>query len=109
MMKALIISGDDFEDTELLVSYYRLKFDEINSDYYDILIIPGGKAPAAIRKDKKALEITKSFFEKEKPIAAICHGPQILVTAGLLRGRCATTSYMTVASELKEAGVYIYR
>ncbi len=50
MMKALIISGDDFEDTELLVSYYRLKFDEINSDYYDILIIPGGKAPAAISK-----------------------------------------------------------
>lgn len=132
MARALIISGDDFEDTELLVPYYRLReegvrvdiasmtrgnmtgkhgyeveanksFDEINPDHYDILILPGGKAPAVIRKDKKALEIAKSFFEKEKPVAAICHGPQILVTAGLLRGRYAT-SYVTVASELKEAG-----
>ncbi|HEC25459.1 MAG TPA: hypothetical protein ENI54_05570 [bacterium] len=56
-------------------------FDEINPDYCGILIIPGEKAPAAIRKDEKALEIAKSFFEKEKPVAAICHVPQILVTA----------------------------
>ena len=132
ILKALIISADDFEDTELLVPYYRLKEEgvhidiasmkkggikgkhgyeveankalgEINPDDYDILILPGGKAPETVRKDKDAVRIAKSFFEKEKPVAAICHGPQTLITAGLLKGRHAT-SYKTVAPELKEAG-----
>ncbi|MCL4321236.1 MAG: type 1 glutamine amidotransferase [Deltaproteobacteria bacterium] len=131
-LKALIVSADDFEDTELLVPYYRLKEEgvhtdiasmkkgrlkgkhgyeveanktlgEINPDDYDMLILPGGKAPETVRKDKDAVRIAKSFFEKKKPVSAICHGPQTLVTAGLLKGRHAT-SYKTVASELKEAG-----
>ncbi|MHB1679153.1 MAG: type 1 glutamine amidotransferase domain-containing protein [bacterium] len=131
-LKALIISADDFEDTELLVPYYRLKeegvhidiasmrkgnikgkhgyeieanktLSEINADDYDMLILPGGKAPEAVRKDKDAVKIAKSFFAKGKPVSAICHGPQILVTAELLKDRHAT-SYKTVVHELKEAG-----
>jgi archaeal arginyl aminopeptidase len=131
-MKALIISAGNFEDSELLVPYYRLKeagievevaslsrgaitgkhgyevavdktLDEVNSDDYAILVLPGGKAPAAVRKEPKALEIARSFFARSKPVAAICHGPQTLVSAGLLQGRRATC-YRSVADELKEAG-----
>jgi protease I len=131
-MKALIISADNFEDSELLFPYYRLKEEgiqvdiaslkkgkikgkhgyevevdkilkEINPDDYDILILPGGKAPETIRKDKNALEIAKDFFQKNKPVLAICHGPQTLISAGLLRGRHATC-YKSVAQEMKAAG-----
>lgn len=131
-MKALIISADNFEDSELLVPYYRLKeagvdvtvaslnrsvitgkhgyevtvditLDEVDPDNYAILVLPGGKAPASIRKEPRALGIARSFFARSKPVAAICHGPQILISAGLLRGRHATC-YMSVADELKQAG-----
>jgi protease I len=131
-MKALLISADGFEDSELLVPYYRLKeagvdvavaslsrraivgkhrynvavdttLDEVNADDYGILILPGGAAPAVVRKEPKALEIARNFFARNKPVAAICHGPQILVSAGLLRGRRATC-YTSVADELKQAG-----
>jgi len=131
-MKALIISADNFEDTELLVPYYRLQeegiqvevasmqkgtikgkhayevkvdktLDEVNADEYGILILPGGRAPEAVRKVKKAVEIAKAFFAQNKPVSAICHGPQTLITADLVRGRRAT-SYRSVAPELKSAG-----
>jgi protease I len=131
-MKALIMSADNFEDSELLVPYYRLQeagvevtvaslkrgaitgkqgyevavdkvIDEVNPDDYAILVLPGGKAPAVVRKDPKALAIATSFFGQNKPVIAICHGPQILISAGLLKGRRATC-YMSVAAELKEAG-----
>jgi protease I len=131
-MKALIISADNFEDTELLVPYYRLKEEEIqvdiasikkgkikgkhgyevevdktlkevNPDDYDILILPGGKAPAVIRKENEAIDIAKHFFQKNKPVSAICHGPQILISAGLLKGRHATC-YKSVAQEMRDAG-----
>jgi len=131
-MKALMISADHFEDSEVLVPYYRLKeagvdvdvasisrgtingkhgyvveanmaLRDVNPDAYDMLVLPGGKAPAAIRKEKAALEIAKSFFQKNKPVAAICHGPQTLISAGLLKDRKATC-YSSVAAELQEAG-----
>lgn len=131
-MKALIISADNFEDSELLVPYYRLKeadiqvvvasinrgvikgkhgyevaayktLDEVNPDDYAILILPGGEAPAVLRKEPKALEISRNFFSHNKPVAAICHGPQILISAQLLKGRRATC-YNLVEDELKEAG-----
>ena len=76
---------------------------EVNPEDYDILILPGGKAPEVIRKEKEALEIAKYFFQKNKPVSAICHGPQTLITAGLLKGRHATC-YKSVAQEMKDAG-----
>ena len=63
----------------------------------------GGSTPAVVRNVPKALEIARSFFTHSKPVAAICHGPQILISAGLLKGRHATC-YMSVADELKKAG-----
>lgn len=131
-MKVLIISADNFEDTELLVPYYRMLEEghavdiasikkgtirgkrgyeveanrtirDVDPGDYDFLLLPGGKAPGEIRKEQRALEIARDFFEKNKPVAAICHGPQILISANLIKGRHAT-SYHSVASEMKEAG-----
>ncbi|MFZ2198875.1 MAG: DJ-1/PfpI family protein, partial [Thermodesulfovibrionales bacterium] len=59
--------------------------------------------PEKIRKEKEALEIAGHFFRDNKPVSAICHGAQTLITAGLLKGRHATC-YKSVAKELQEAG-----
>jgi len=70
---------------------------------YDLLLLPGGKAPAKLRRDARVLKAAESFDKAGKPVAAICHAPQILISAGLMKGRRAT-SYEAVADELKEAG-----
>jgi protease I len=77
--------------------------DEVKPEDYDVLVLPGGRAPEAIRKEQKAVKIAQHFFDKAKPVSAICHGPQTLITAGLLRGRRATC-YKSVSKELKDAG-----
>ncbi len=131
-MKALIISADNFEDTELLVPYYRLIEEEIKVDVasikkgnikgkhgyvvevtrivddlepddYEMLILPGGKAPSVLRENKKVLDVVKYFMNNSKLVAAICHGPQILISAGLIKGKHATC-YKSVKQELVEAG-----
>ncbi len=76
---------------------------QVDPDDYDLLILPGGKAPALLRKQSAAIRIATSFFERNKPVAAICHGPQILISAGLIKGKRATC-YRSVAAEMKAAG-----
>jgi protease I len=63
----------------------------------------GRRAPAALRKEQRAIEIVKVFWRANKPVSAICHGPQLLVSAGVLSGRRATCAG-SIASELKENG-----
>jgi protease I len=60
-------------------------FDEIHAEHYDGLVIPGGRAPEYLRLNPKVLEIVRYFANSNKPIAAICHGPQLLAAAGVLR------------------------
>jgi PfpI family intracellular protease len=79
-----------------------ISFDQLSTTF-DLLVLPGGKAPEIIRKNEKVLEIVRQFNNMGKPIAAICHGPQILISAGIIEGRLAT-SYSQVAKELKNAG-----
>jgi protease I len=131
-MRALIISADHFEDAELLFPFYRLQEEglevdiasiargkingkhgyevavgkalrDVDPNAYDILILPGGKAPATLRKEPAAVEIAQEFMRSNKPVAAICHGPQILITAGVMPGRRATCA-PSVAEELQAAG-----
>jgi len=78
-------------------------FDGIDPAGYAVLVLPGGKAPAAIRNEPAVKSIVRAFFDADKPVGAICHGPQVLVSAGLLVGRRATC-YRAVADELREAG-----
>ncbi|MFW6054786.1 MAG: type 1 glutamine amidotransferase domain-containing protein [Thermodesulfobacteriota bacterium] len=135
--KALILTGQGFEDAELLCPMYRLleagcsldiaaatkgpltgihgytvqadlALDQLSDDPsadYDLLFIPGGKPPAELRKNEKALKIARGFDKAEKTIASICHGPQVLMSAGLLEGR-RVTSYSGVAGEFKDYGAH---
>jgi len=131
-MRALVISADGFEDMELFYPVYRLKEDgwdvtlaspsdntitgkhgytitpditvaNVVPEDYDLLVIPGGKAPEAVRSDRDALALAGSFMDARKPVAAICHGPQVLISAGVMKGRRATC-WESVKDELVAAG-----
>jgi len=82
--------------------------DDVDPDDYDLLIIPGGfpdGAPATVRGIPRAQEIARSFFDKNKPVAAICHGPWLLVSADLVRGRHLTSyRHDGVPEEIQAAG-----
>ena len=82
--------------------------DEVDPDKYDLLLIPGGLpegAPAVVRKNKKAQEIARSFFKKNKPVASICHGPWTLADAGVVKERHLTSYWHDgVPESVKKAG-----
>jgi protease I len=78
-------------------------FDEVEAEAYDALVIPGGRAPEYIRLNEAVLEIVRHFAEANKPIAAICHGPQVLAAAGVLAGR-ACSAYPAVGPDVERAG-----
>jgi len=132
MPRALILTARGFEDVELLYPYYRLveagfevvvaapergeiegkhgykvkvdaRFSEVDPRGYDVLVIPGGRAPERVRLDKDALEITRYFTSEGKPVAVICHGPQVLISAGVVRGR-RLTSWWGVKDDVIAAG-----
>lgn len=78
-------------------------FDKVNLDDYAGLVIAGGRAPEYLRLNPKVLEMVRHFFEHNKPVAAICHGAQILSAAGVLKGR-KLTAYPAVGPEVSLAG-----
>jgi protease I len=78
-------------------------FDEISAASYDALVVPGGRAPEYLRLREPVLAIVRHFFESGKPVAAICHGLQILAAAGVLRGRICT-GYPAIGPEVTAAG-----
>jgi protease I len=78
-------------------------FDEVRGEDYDALVIPGGRAPEYLRLNPAVLKLVKYFFEADKPVAAICHGAQILAAAGVLTGR-ACSCYPAVAPEVTAGG-----
>jgi len=131
-MKALMLAADGFEDSELLYPYYRLReegievdiaapakasimgkhgytveanmaFLDANPEEYDLLVLPGGKAPETVRLDKMAVSLTQVLFNAERPVAAICHGAQTLISAGVMRDRRATC-WPGIRDDLKAAG-----
>jgi protease I len=131
-MKALILAADGVEDSELLYPYYRFQEEGISVDIagprvgkitgkhgytfeatiafsgldpsgYDLLVLPGGKAPETVRLDESALATTRQMLESGKVVAAICHGAQVLISANVLKGRKATC-YKGVRDDLKAAG-----
>lgn len=132
MKKVLIITEDKCDDSELLYPYFRIieagfqpvvatlkagtvaaKYhftlesdmlvDKIEAGEYAALMLPGGSAPEKLRQNKFVLDATRAFMKAKKPVAAICHGPQILISAGVLDGVRATC-YPGIADDLKNAG-----
>src|SRR5437879_8510067 len=88
--------GDKF-DVDLILHDAR-------PDDFDALLIPGGLMnPDALRSNDDALEFTRHFFHEGKPVAAICHGPWILIDAGVARGR-TLTSWPAIKNDVKNAG-----
>lgn len=78
-------------------------FDEIAPAQYDGLVVPGGRAPEYLRLNAKVLDVVRHFAKADKPIAALCHGPQLLAAAGVLKGR-KLNSYPACAPEVELAG-----
>jgi protease I len=78
-------------------------FDNIKPEEYDALVISGGRAPEYIRLTPRVLELTRHFFEANKPVAAICHGAQVLTAAGVVKGR-KVSAYPAVGPEVTVAG-----
>ena len=78
-------------------------FDEINVEDYDALVIPGGRAPEYLRLNTEVLSMVQHFFTANKPVAAICHGAQLLTAAGVLENR-QCSAYPACAPEVSSAG-----
>lgn len=132
MQSVLFVTDNKTEDLEFFYPYYRFseegfrvdvatpdggafegkqglglketkKISEVNAADYTLLYIPGGKAPAALKKDKEAVNLVKKFASTGKPIASICHGPQLLAEADVIQGK-KIAAWPEVEDELKEAG-----
>lgn len=132
-MKAVIITAQNFQDEEFTYPYYRMKEEgwdvdvatpdkaEVFGKYgvparanmntkdlkisdYNVVIIPGGfEAPDRLRIRKEVLAFVKDMFDAKKLVAAICHGPWVCVSAGILRGR-KVTGFMAIKDDLVNAG-----
>jgi len=78
-------------------------FDDVKVDKYDALVLPGGRGPEYLRLDNNVIEMVRHFVEEDKPIAAICHGLQILATVGGIEDK-TLTAYPACGPEMKLAG-----
>jgi len=132
-VKILFLVENGFEDSELIYPYYRLQEekyqveivgprgcenycgkygvpirsdsspDNININDYDALVIPGGLAPDKMRCDEGLVKLVKDMYDKGKIVAAICHGPQMLIEANVIKGKKATC-WRSVKTDLINAG-----
>ncbi|MFC3606650.1 DJ-1/PfpI family protein [Stutzerimonas tarimensis] len=84
---------------------FALNFDfsDVRAEDYDGLLVPGGRAPEYLRLNPEVLALVQAFDRDKKPIAAVCHGPQLLAAAGILEGR-QCSAYPACAPEVKLAG-----
>ncbi len=78
-------------------------FDEVKPEAYDALVVPGGRAPEYLRMNREVIALVQHFAREGKPIAAICHGAQLLAAAGVIRGK-RVSAYPACAAEVELAG-----
>lgn len=84
-----------------------VRLEDAKADDFDALLIPGGVfSPDALRRNKQALDFASSFFEQKKPVFAICHGPQVLISGGLVNGR-KMTGFEAIQQDLRNAGAVV--
>lgn len=134
-MRVACVLGEGFEDSEFRIPYDKLKaaghdvvvigtkkeerlegkrgkesitadasIDEVRPESFDALFIPGGYSPDHLRSDDRFVAFTRAFADK--PVLAICHGPQLLLAADMVRGR-TVTAWKTVQSDLRHAGANV--
>jgi protease I len=80
--------------------------EQVSPAEFDALFIPGGYSPDHLRANPKVVEFTRSFLQSGKPTFAICHGPQLLMTAGVVKGR-KLTAWSTIQEDLKQVGANV--
>ena len=131
-MRVAVLVAEMFEEPELLYPYYRLleaghrailvgsavqeykgkhgypvradvAASDLKADDLDAMVVPGGFGPDSLRLDPNMVALTRDLAAAGKPVAAICHGPSLLVSADVLRGRRAT-SYAAVRDDVRNAG-----
>jgi protease I len=78
-------------------------FDDVRAEDFDMLVIPGGGSPENLRIDDRAVAFTKAFVETGKPVASICHGPQLLISADVVKDR-TVTAVNKIRDDIKNAG-----
>ena len=132
MKKVAILIEDYFDERELIYPYYRFieagfkvdligpkkgvfhgksgysmkadkSIDEVKPEEYDAVYIPGGYAPDRLRRYDKILEFVKKMYESGKLVSAICHGPWVLISAGLVKGK-RVTGFFAIKDDLINAG-----
>jgi protease I len=131
--KVAVLVGEEFEDAEALYPILRLReegaevvvasedgekalhgkhgyplepdasFDELKVDAFDAIVIPGGYGPDHVRTSQAALDLVKGAFAADKVVAAVCHGPWVLASAGVAKGK-ELTSWPSVKDDLVNAG-----
>jgi protease I len=134
-MRIAALVGPEFEDSEFRIPYDRFRaaghqvvvigpkrgqtlegdkrrekivvergIDEVRPEEFDALFLPGGHSPDNLRADDRMVDFVRAF--RDKPIFAVCHGPQLLITADMVRGR-TMTSWKTVQVDLRNAGANV--
>jgi protease I len=133
--RAVIVTGPGFQDEEFIYPFYRLLeagftvdvatkdkqvvhgkfgipakptlgFADLDEERYDLVVLPGGhEAPDRVRQERAVLDFVRAMNERGKVVAALCHGPWILISAQVVRGRRATC-YVGMADDLKNAGAH---
>lgn len=81
--------------------------DDVSHEEFDVLFIPGGFSPDILRADERFVRFAKAFMDAKKPVLAICHGPQLLITAKTLEGR-DITGYKSIHVDLENAGANLH-
>ncbi len=104
---AVTVIGPSIETVKAYNSDVEITIEQTVADVsvgdFDALVIPGGQSPARLRENETVVDFVREFVQSGKPVAAICHGPQVLVTAGVMDGKRATC-YAGMSEELIEAG-----
>lgn len=93
------VNGDKGRETATI----ERSFSDVTPDQFDALFVPGGVSPDRLRAQPAAVEFVKAFFDREKPVLAICHGPQIFITAGTYKDH-RMTAWKTIQSDLRLLG-----
>lgn len=88
------------QNTEVIIDR---SIEDVKVEDFDAILIPGGYSPDKLRAYKKVVDFTRDFMESNKPVFAICHGPQLLITADKLRGR-RITGWKSIAQDIRNAG-----
>lgn len=99
LKKGQIVKGKRGNASETI----EKSFKDVSIDDFDALLIPGGYSPDELRANDDAVQFTKEFVESNKPVFAICHAPQILITAQVIKGR-KITGWKSIIQDIKNAG-----